>query len=282
MSNCITQDPNCQPQNSCSQGALSYASSGWAVLPLCWPDAAGHCACGRKHTGRDIGKAPLTPHGVKDASTDERVVRRYWCTPDANVGIATGAVSGLVVLDVDGPDGVASLAGKTIPPTPCVLTSNGKHFYFRHPGGVIRNFVKKLPGLDLRGDGGYVVAPPSTHLSGKQYMWLPGAEHWTMQLADIPNWLLELIGQGQGLSRSVEDWRTLTDQTIPAGQRNSTIASLAGLLLRRYVDPYVTLNLLVAFNDARCIPPLDHDEVARTVDSVARLEARRRGLIVHE
>ncbi len=89
--------------------------------------------------------------------------RRY---PNANVAIATGAISGLVVIDIDGPDGEASLA--TLPPMPetrIVQTGRGRHLYFAHPGGAVPNSAGKLgKGIDVRGDSGYVVAPPSRHL----------------------------------------------------------------------------------------------------------------------
>jgi len=150
--------------------ALRYARRGWRVFPI-WPIRNGRCACGTA-CGRDGGKHPigrLAPHGVHDATTAEATITRWWTdTPDANIGIATGAVSGLVVLDVDGEDGEASLAALErehgpLPATPTVLTGKGRHLYFTYPGVPVPNRVRVAPGLDVRGDGGYVVAPPSTH-----------------------------------------------------------------------------------------------------------------------
>jgi hypothetical protein len=92
---------------------------------------------------------------------------------------------------------------------------------------------------------------------------------------------LELIGPaaGQdGAARLVEDWRRLVTEGVAEGARNTSIASLAGHLLRRYVDPYVVLELLLAWNRVKCRPPLPDEEVAATVNSVARLEAKRRGV----
>jgi putative DNA primase/helicase len=150
--------------------ALDYAARGWHVFPI-WPIRNGQCACG-KPCGRDAGKHPvgrLAPHGVRDATTDGDIITHWWAdTPDASIGIATGAVSGIIVLDVDGEDGEASLAALErahgpIPETAIVLTGKGRHLYFSHPGVPVPNRVRVAPGLDVRGDGGYVVAPPSAH-----------------------------------------------------------------------------------------------------------------------
>jgi len=155
--------------------ALDYAQRGWSVIPL-----------------KPRDKRPLVAweaYQTQRASVEQ--VREWWDQyPGANVGLVTGAISGIVVLDVDGPDGEASLAGKDIPVTPSVATGKGRHIYLAHPGGTIKNFARKLPGLDLRGDGGYVVAPLSVHPSGRVYTWIDGPD---VPLAEMPAWLLELV-----------------------------------------------------------------------------------------
>jgi hypothetical protein len=129
-----------------------------------------------------MDKRPATAHGLKDATTDPDQIRAWWSrTPDANIGIPTGAVSGLVVIDVDnGQEGDLSLAKLEadhgpMPTTLVVVTPGdredgkapGRHIYVRHPGGKVKNSAGKLgPGLDVRGDGGYVVAPPSRRRGG--------------------------------------------------------------------------------------------------------------------
>lgn len=183
-----------------------------------------------------------------------------------------------MVLDVDGPEGEASLAGRQIPPTPTVLTGRGCHLYFHWPGFEVRNFARRLPGLDFRGDGGYIVAPPSVHPSGRHYRWAELLGLTDLSPAPCPAWLLEMLQPAgrQGVSRNVADWRRLVADGVPQGQRNETIAAPAGHLFRRYIDPIVVLNLLLAWNQARCYPPLTDDEVAATVDSIARRELQRR------
>lgn len=121
-------------------------------------------------------KTPLTAHGFKDATTDAAIVASWWTTwPDANVGVATGAVSGIDVVDLDLAKGDTPAGRTTLAAlehqygefnTLSVATgSGGVHLYFAHRDGVGCS-AGRLPGIDVRGDGGYVVAPPSVHPSG--------------------------------------------------------------------------------------------------------------------
>ncbi len=185
--------------------ALSYIAHGWHVFPCCWPDQHSRCACGRGHSGRDVGKAPITTHGLHDASADESTVRRWWGqTPRANIAIRTGAVSNLVVLDVDsdkgGEDSLVALEGKCglLPETIESQTGGGgRHVLFAHPGGdmTIGNATNLggYVGLDVRGDGGYIIAAPSLHVSGRRYRW--EVEHLPedVPLAAMPDWLLAMM-----------------------------------------------------------------------------------------
>jgi hypothetical protein len=154
--------------------ALSYARLGWPVIPLEWLED-GDCSCSNLKCS-DAGKHPLTVNGVTNATTDDTWIRTWWEEfPEANIGIATGAPSGLVVLDVDprhgGDASLRQLEMKhgPLPDGPRVRTGGGgEHLYFSHPGGTVKSVVGLLPGLDVRGDGGYVVGPGSNHSSGKR------------------------------------------------------------------------------------------------------------------
>lgn len=245
--------------------ALAYHRRGWSVIPLLRRDKRPVISWERYQHERPM----------------EDDIRRWW-REDAqrNVAIVTGPISGLLVLDVDGPEGRESLRGLHLPATITATTGRGAHYYFRHPGGRVPNAVHILPGVDLRADGGYAVAPPSVHPSGRRYEWVPGLAPDDVELAPCPDWLLERLRPQarQGLSRTPEDWRRLVLEGAAEGRRNNTVAALAGHLLRRGVDPWVVLGLLLGWNESRCRPPLPSAEVARTVDSVARLEARRRGV----
>ena len=180
------------------EAALGYAERGWAVLPLHGPSRAGRCSCGTRDCS-SVAKHPRTAHGKDDASAEGSTIAGWWRSwPTANVGIRTGAESGLVVLDIDvdkgGPESLAALEAEH-GPLPVTLTvrtgSGGGHRYFLHPGEPIRNDAsRKLgAGLDVRGDGGYIVAPPSVHATGHPYEWVDSGA----QLAAMPSWLLERL-----------------------------------------------------------------------------------------
>jgi hypothetical protein len=177
--------------------ALTYAARGWPIVPLHTPSAEG-CSC-EQDCGGSVGKHPRTPHGLHDASRQPDQLWSWWHRwPDANVGIRTGRESSIVVLDVDprhgGEDSLAALES-TYEALPETLTAQsgggGQHRYFRHPGARLPNSaeVGGYAGMDVRGDGGYIVAPPSLHQSGQIYRW----QEPTHPLAPLPEWLSALL-----------------------------------------------------------------------------------------
>lgn len=261
--------------------AMHYAGAlGWPVIPLHTPRAGG-CSC-RRPDCQAAGKHPRLRAWQTARVSPERVAIWWKRWPDANIGLLTGSPSGLVVLDVDGEEGEAALRGLSRPPTPTVRTgSGGLHLYFRQPAGtVFRNFVRRLPGLDFRGEGGQVVLPPSLHPGGGRYAWVEGLSPDDVDPAPCPEWVLELLradDERHGPARGVQEWSALIVEGVPEGQRNSATASLAGYLLRRDIAPEVTLALLLAWNRQANRPPLPDEEVARTVRSIARREVMRRG-----
>ena len=249
--------------------ALTYRRFGWSVIPL-----------------EPREKRPLLRwEEYQRRRASEGVVRRWFaCWPDANIGVVTGSISGLVVLDVDpGHGGGESLARLEaihgpLPFTVSAVTGGGgRHVYFRHPDGEVRNRVGIAPGLDLRGDGGYVVAPPSVHPSGRPYAWEPSGSPDEAALAPIPAWLLQTVEEdGAHPGHSLHYWRSMIREGVAEGARNNTIASLAGHLLWHDVDPAIVLDLLLCWNAERCRPPLSDDEVAQTVQSITRTHFRHR------
>src|SRR2546426_1507942 len=204
------------------------------------------------------GKKPLLdwkPFQTRLATKDEL---REWLRDEVNIGIVTGTVSGLIVLDVDGADGVASLA--QFPPLPMTWrssTGRGQHYWFKHPGGLVRNFVKKLPCLDLRGDGGFVVVPPSQHVSGVAYTWLVTPE--STPLAEAPDWLLRLIAEPDSEPKAHSPGIE-TGDPIPEGRRNETLYRFARRLKARNWSPDEVLSAVTTLNQ-RCEEPLDAPEV---------------------
>ena len=175
--------------------ALGYARRGWRVLPL-HSIRDGTCTCSQQDC-KSPGKHPRIASGVKGASNSESFLTDRWqASPDANIGIATGASSGIVVLDIDPRNGGDKSLAKleaVFGSLPATLKSRtgggGSHLYFKDPGGRLAGRANIRPGIDFKAYRGYVVAPPSIHESGKIYEFDdPNAE-----IAELPAWLLQLI-----------------------------------------------------------------------------------------
>ena len=153
--------------------ALAYARHGIPVLPVHTPDPSGGCSCDKGARCDSPGKHPRLRHGLHEASTDPRLIELWWSRwPEANVGLRTGVA--MDVADIDSPEGwhgLTHLLGGALPPGPRVRTGGGGWHLWFHPMGF-GNRVHLLPGLDWRGVGGYVVAPPSRHVRGGDYRWV--------------------------------------------------------------------------------------------------------------
>jgi hypothetical protein len=195
--------------------------------------------------------------------------------PHANIGIATGAVSGLVVLDNDsykgGDESLSALecTYQPLPETVQQLTGGGGvHYCFAHPGTPVKNGVETLgAGLDIKGDGGYIVVPPSLHASGKRYAWELSHHPDEMALAPMPAWLLALAQETtrrEALSAGA---------LIPKGQRNDTLFKQGCGLRARGFSAAVILAALREMNTTQCQPPLGDDEVATIAESCAKYDA---------
>jgi hypothetical protein len=272
--------------NRLFDAALEYSGKGWKVLPLHTFDD-GACTCESKNC-TSPAKHPLTAKGVHDASVDESIINRWWTEADvANVGVATG--NGLLVLDIDAKNaGLESLAhleaeNGSLPKTPTVNTGGGgRHYYFCLPVGmVVSNRAGVVPGIDVRGDNGYVVAPPSLHVSGIHYTWQVPP---TTPLAEPPDWLLVLLGvrvseqpsQSQptdnaGVKLTVQ---SATDDLvnhpgIGEGQRNAMLCKLIGVHLARGEDSDDIEPLAITWGE-RCSPALESSETIRTLKSLAK------------
>lgn len=238
-------------------GALHCARRGVPIFPL-----------------KPRGKKPLTTHGFHDATTEETIIRKWFEeTPDANIGIPTGPSSGLFVLDVDfdhgGAGSLSALEGEygKLPDTVKVHTGGGgSHYYFRYPKDVeIRNSAGKLgAGLDVRGDGGYIVAPPSIHPNGRVYAVVSEIR----KPAEAPRWLIEKIIETQKKPPAAP----ISDRIL-VGQRNETLTSLAGTMRRRGMSREGMIAALLAENQ-RCVDaggnsaPLPQEEIDAIVDSI--------------
>lgn len=213
-----------RPKNMLYKSALAYAKFGYKVFPLVprgkMPlDACNECAAQlprEEEDGKKICSSCGTVHegkrGVGFASSDVGKVDMWWSVyRDANIGVATG--DGLLVLDIDGPKGAATLQmledeHGNLPPTPCQITGKGRHYLFSvegevrnstgkvgYRGEVDENGKKVSSGIDTRGDGGYIVICPSIHPNGQKYSWDGDLRPSKIPLAKAPEWLLEEIAK---------------------------------------------------------------------------------------
>lgn len=245
-----------------AEAAREYLQRGWSVIPL------------RPHDKRPL----IAWHEFQTRRAHTGAVDSWWGPgTNANLGVVTGQISGLVVLDLDGEQGRTSVRDRQLPITPIAQTGHGWHYYFAHPGTQVDNAVGILPGVDLRGDGGYVVAPPSIHQSGARYHWL--VPPFSTPLAPLPAWLRSSRQRVQRPTARPErtGWRHMLQTQVPEGRRNQTLTRIAGYLLRiPGVDPFASFELVFAWNQVYCQPPLGRDEVIAIFNSIATREATRR------
>lgn len=264
-----------------SRSARKYATHGWRVFP-CHGIVGGLCDCGGD-CGRSSGKHPRTAHGLRDASTDLETIAGWWDTwPTANVAVTTGPGSGIWVLDVDGPRGRQTMGALerrygVLPQTVTATTGEGLHLYWVWEEGV-RSQAGVAAGVDIKGEGGYVIAPPSAHKTGAAYEWYPERAPSQIALAQAPEWVLALArGQLAGRDQTAQatDLAETLAAQVPEGQRNVTCAKIAGALYRDGLSRPVVEQLLLGWNRLRCSPGLSEREIRRVAESIERTRQRR-------
>ena len=181
-----------------------------------------------------------------------------------NVGVVTGKVSGVLVLDDDDGGQTMRKNGWHVPATPTVKTKRGNQYYFRCPEAGFPTFdvTRKL---EVRADGAYAVAPPSVHPSGERYEWVIALDE--ADFADPPEWLIEQA-RLRGRRMRAED----VGEMISNGSRNKTLCSIAGTLRRRGLDEATIYAALLGINETKCETPLDADEVRKIAHSIAGYE----------
>jgi hypothetical protein len=264
------------------ESALSYAARGWLVFPL---------AVRSK-------KPRLGSRGFLDASADPERIRAWWAEmPDANIGIRTGPESGLLVIDTDPKhDGIANFKklqlenGSAKGGLASRTGSGGYHAIYRYPtegavigcsAGIIR------PGVDVRADGGYIVAPPSIHPNGTRYQWHQGYGPDDLPLIDAPDWLVKLcreassggampggsvaVGDGHRPDKA-EKIQRLFLQEVPEGIRNASATAVAGYLFQ-HLDPAIAWVILQWWDQER--GHLDKGELQTVRRSITRREMRK-------
>jgi len=285
--------------------ALEHAAHGWPVFPCWWPLPDSRCACGKSTCG-NVGKHPigkLAPHGLNDATTDRETIRRWWkAYPLANIGIATGPTartvffpkdktertcyaSGFIVIDIDpdkgGSDALAELERQhgALPDTPEAITgSRGRHLLFAHPGGKVKTTGSIAPGIDVRGDGGYIIAPGSLHKTGNRYAWDTALHPDELAPAELPYWLLSLVldtAPPPATTNGTTDHKPRLDipailAGVPEGMREKTIWQLA-CSYRGANTPREVAERLILEAASNCTPPFPADEAISKVTRAYKL-----------
>jgi putative DNA primase/helicase len=272
--------------------ALALAEKlGWHVFPTHWLEGE-TCSCGRTECRTDVpgapaGKHPRTPNGFKDATTDPRVIAAWWeATPEANIGVRTGEASGIFVVDVDPKHGGDRVwdewqlehgypsGGADLTTLRARTRSGGEHWFFRYEEGV-RNRNAWLEGVDVRGEGGYVLVAPS-----QGYRWLTRG----VGPQEAPEALLTAVKTG-GVKAPLPD--VTAGEVIPEGQRDETIFRLSCQLIRKLLNAgmskeeavSVTWARMQVVNAAQCKPPLPEELVTLKVQSASAQNYDSVGLV---
>jgi len=248
---------------------LGYAERDCPIIPLHSRAVNGGCTCEKSNCGSPA-KHPRTPHGLKDATTDTTIIREWWTRwPSANVGMATGLMSGLLVIDLDSEEATRRFLS-TYPEAEVTLqaeTGRGRHFYFQWEEGI-RNHAGRILGerIDVRGEGGFVILPPSVHSNGKIYEWLNDSDP-----LPLPPPLKQTLTGYSKHELGSKSGEAPADR-ICEGQRNTVLTSLAGSMRHRGMTEEAIEAALHAENRLRCDPPLSDAEVTKIAQSVARYQ----------
>lgn len=241
--------------------AIEYAKKGFAVFPLKYRD-----------------KVPLTRNGCKDATTDAAQIKAWWQQhPNANIGLATGSVSqNVFVIDLDidedrGIDGYHSLEDwqrehGDFPETWTAITGRGGYHLYYRGNGRIKNRAGIIDGVDIRGNGGYVVAPPSIHKNGNRYEWEYSPDEFEIAKAD--NNVEYFLNH--------DDHRQSESFTMPnivsAGQRNQMLFRFACMMQAKGASDQSVFAATMAENESSCSPPLTEQEVRIIVSSATKYD----------
>jgi len=229
--------------------ALYYLNIGWTVIPI-------------------HGKKPIFDQWQKEVSTEDKI--RAWFgskNSDYNIGIVTGKSSGIVVIDVDNDEGMQHLK-QYIGTKPMAIVNTGgggHHYYFKAPREDVPNKVRMLPGVDVRGESGMVVVPPSIHASGKQYTWAEGSVD-LQNLPEMPRALLQLVTADSHKPLTGADWQT----EVTEGNRDAEMTRRAGKLFRAGMPAEEIVDILNSWNASHCTPPLPLSQIKKIVASIAK------------
>lgn len=243
------------------QEAVKYIKAGLSIFPL-----------------KFKGKEPLTKNGCKEATTDAAIVKAWWQKwPNANIGIATGSKSGgLFVIDLDidedkGIDGYHSLRdwekiNGCFPETCCSITGRGGYHLFFRTNREVKNRVGIISGVDIRGEGGYIVAPPSIHPNGRIYEWEYDLEEFEIKEAN------DIVFKFLNDNANTRKNEFKPPLEILSGTRNRTIFEFACSLQSKGLSDAAIKSAISIENQERCVPPLDEKDLEKILNSVFKYE----------
>lgn len=269
------------------ESALVYVKRfDFAVLPVHSISKNG-CSCDKKDCTHP-GKHPRNSGGVKEATKDLEQVLYWWRKwPNANIGVACGKISNITVLDVDikpNCDGRETLRelelqNSPLPMTPMQISgSGGNHYIFKYEPSLI-NRVDFLPALDIRNDGGYIIAAPSIHETGKEYNWELLQHIKEHSIAKMPDWLINesvkknTFNGSKSLNKDPDRWARIL-AGISEGGRNDAATSLAGHLFYKKVDLLIIVWIMQQWNSFNK-PPLNERELEKVILSVGKMRGLR-------
>ena len=271
VENKVTKGTQMQPV---LDAALSYLKLGYSVIPICRPIDKDTCNYHRKceYPGKRPALKSWTEYQHRLPTEEE--VRKWFKNDDYNLGIVTGRVSNLAVIDCDTSQAEDYLQGGGIPITATSRSARGAKYFFRMPEGVeLKNRTNIVKGLDVRAEGGLIVVPPSIHASGVTYIWEPDLSPFETEPAELPTWLLTLLTEGKESSTVADpasvsnNWAVTVLTGSTEGSRNSTLTQLCGHLKSKALNKEETLAILFSVNNNN-VPPLKLDEVTKIVDSI--------------
>jgi putative DNA primase/helicase len=245
-----------------------YAGLGLQILPV-FGIQDGVCTCGDP-VCRHPGKHPILQNGVYGATSDQEWLESFYTTnPTANIAIATGRVSGVLLLDLDTQEAVDAVRKMGIPRTWSFYTGKGQQHAFRYPKlreeFFIQNAVRLAPGVDIRSDGGYSIIPPSIHYSGKEYTWIFAPDEG--ELGDIPQWLMDqlIIKNKSTINQPRDDEHS---EVHGEGGRNDYLFKVGTSMRSARFSGEEIRMVLHERNMRSCSPPLSDKEVNDIVDSI--------------
>lgn len=278
------------------QIALQYLEKGLSVIPLVSPPM-----CHGNLTEEDIiykcKRSPVKWKEFQNRRPTVDEVNAWWDRwPEANIAIVTGKISNLVVFDVDKQDATEYAEEEGgFPITVKAFTGKGYHVYVQYPDFEVRNSTNTDLGLDIRGDGGYIVAPPSIHGSGRQYEWEEGYSIHQIDPAPCESWMEYYLKQ-QPIKSSKpvkqtppkpsdnpdtaskpatnDPYADILKNGAQQGNRNDSAARLIGHLFGKGNDEAVVWEMVDQWNAGKNKPPIDHTELRKTFESIRDLNRK--------